>query len=224
MSFMLGKLPWALLAGSVAFNFAVLLHASGGSQPPAATSQPASSVEPRSSQPGEDGVLGFEHRLALDDQQKQLFDKLRNETRAKAKDIRQSLAAARKELLDLMANDSTDPAKVDELIKQDAELGRQLRVLALEHTTRLMRMLSPQQRQKLLEILRKRELAPMHGFGPNTGPTSRPFGQGPTSRPADGDKLHHWQERQRARDSHTDSPTRGPSDSAPPQTQPAQGT
>jgi hypothetical protein len=128
------------------------------------------------------------------------------------------MLTTRKELLDLMASDTGDPAKADELIKQDAELGRQLRVLAMEHTAKLMRTLSPQQRQKLLEILRKHELAPMHGFGPGPGPSSRPFGtgstsrpfgagQGPVSRPFDPERTHQWHERrEQMKDSHSESP------------------
>jgi Spy/CpxP family protein refolding chaperone len=214
MTFLLGKLPWALLAGSIAFNLAFLLHPSGGAQPPCTESQPAQPDKTRTSQPGDEGARVLERRLAMDDQQKKLFAQLRNDTQEKAKAIRQSMLANRKELLDMMAGDSSDPAKVEELIKQDAEYVRQLRVLAMEHTAKLMRTLSPQQRQKLLEILHKRELAPMHGFGPN-GPASRPFGAGPgpASRPFDPERIRQWHERrehEQMKDSH-------------PETQPAEG-
>jgi Spy/CpxP family protein refolding chaperone len=238
MPFLLRKLPWALLAGSIAFNFAFLLHSSGGGalHPIGTGSQPATSPDnPRTSQPGDGGGADFERRLALDDQQKQFFAQLRKETQEKAKTIRQSMTANKKELMDLMAGDSSDPARIEDLIQQDAEYGRELRVLAMEHTAKLMRMLSPQQRQKMMEILRKRELAPMHGFGPNGGPTSRPFGTGsasrpfgagPMSRPFDPEKIRHWQERrEQMKDSRTETPTHGaPDPGLLPQTQPVEGT
>lgn len=225
MTFLIRRLPWALLAGSVAFNLAFLLHPSSGLQVPSVPQATQPGDTSRASHPG-DGGAAFERHLALDEQQKRLFAQLRNETRENAKGIRQAMITTRKELLDLMASDSSDPGKVDELIKQDAELGRQLRVLAMEHTVKLMHTLSPQQRTKLLEILRKRELSPMHGFGPSLGSSSRPFapGQGSSSRPIDPDKLRHWHEhREQTRDSHSESSTQeAPDPGRSPQTQPAE--
>ena len=165
---MMRRLPWVLLGLSIAFNF---FFAGGFMHARNSLEQVQEKPEVRK------GLLA--ERLSLTPQQQAEFDRIRREASDKVRQVRQAMVEARQELWDRVGASPGEPQTVREVAEFEAEQGRQLRLVGAESIRQFMKVLSPEQRQKLTEMGRH--------YGPPPSwprPPSAPYGRGGEGRSA----------------------------------------
>lgn len=138
---MMRRLPWVLLGLSIAFNF---FFAGGFMHARSSLEQVQEKPEVRKD------VLA--ERLDLTQEQKEEFDRIRRATSEKIRQARQAMVEARQELWDRVGSSPGEPQTVLEVAEFEAEQARQLRLIGAESIRQFMKVLSPEQRQKLAEM------------------------------------------------------------------------
>ncbi|HOD81489.1 MAG: LTXXQ motif protein [Planctomycetes bacterium ADurb.Bin126] len=159
---MMRRLPWVLLGLSIAFNFFFaggFMHA-------------RNSLEQVQEQPEARRDLLAE-RLDLTPQQQAEFDRIRREASDKVGQVRQAMVEARQELWDRVASSPGEPQTVREVAEFEAEQARQLRLVGAESIRQFMKVLTPEQRNKLTEMGRHYGPPPSWPRPPSAPPYGR---------------------------------------------------
>jgi Spy/CpxP family protein refolding chaperone len=89
--------------------------------------------------------------LGLDETQAAVFAELRSDMDAERDVLQEGISLTRRELLKELGASSPDLDRVNELIEQEADYHRQLRAAAAERMRQFIELLSPEQREEVLQ-------------------------------------------------------------------------
>lgn len=92
--------------------------------------------------------------LGLDASQSAMFMQLHRELREDEQIHRESLALVRQELIDALQTEKIEPSVAREIMRREAELHQELKLMAAQRFGQFMATLTPQQREKLQQRLR----------------------------------------------------------------------
>lgn len=153
------KLLLVLLAVSLAFNLAVLITFGHHS------------MMRRSFEKGPEGASvffkdKFKKTLGLSDQQAELMEKERSEMKKAMQPLRDGLQKKREELFALIDEENVDNAKVDKLIGEISSLQADIEREVVKHSIGIRKNMTPEQRVKFNEFLKKHFKKPPHGDQP----------------------------------------------------------
>jgi len=141
---MIRRLPYILLGLSITFN---VFFAGGFLEARSASVRLGAT----------DGADLVAERLGLSPEQRQAYERLRDEASGDARQAREAIFAARQEFWTMLGDESADPAQLRDLVEFEADQGRQLRVQMLGRCREFMGVLAPPQRAALVEAVLKRE-------------------------------------------------------------------
>lgn len=123
-------------------------------------------------------------RLNLDQQQREQFRSLHQERQQQMESLDERTRDARRNLVQAMAADSVDGAKLRTLVDQELAIERERRMAQIELFERMLTMLTPEQRATLrTELANGPMQRPRDGNEPPEGMRRRMDGRGPGGAP-----------------------------------------
>ncbi len=95
-------------------------------------------------------------KLELDDNQKKVLDKIKNEIVQKSREMRGTRKLIFKELLSQVKEDELDKEKLNKLINSQQKKIKKFRIFLIDKAHEFHKVLKPEQKQKLYNFLEKK--------------------------------------------------------------------